>query len=141
MIVLDTDVVSALMRRELDAVVVAWLDRQPLDAIWTSSITIFEIRFGLALLPPGRRRSHLEDSFARVLREGFEGRILPFDEGAANRPGEEAARRQTSGRRVDFRDVEIAGIVGANDAILATRNTRHFDGLGIKLVNPWQNAP
>ena len=140
MIVLDTDVVSALMRREPDPAIVSWVDRQPYDTIWTTAITIFEIRFGLELLPPSRRRRQLEDAFARAMRDGFPGRILPFEEDAASRAAEEAARRQRSGQRVDFRDVEIAGIVATRDATLATRNVRHFQDLGITLVNPWKDS-
>ena len=139
MIVLDTNVLSALMLREPDSRVVTWLDRQPADAIWTTSITVFEISFGLALLPAGRRRRNLEDAFARAIAEDFEGRVLPFEEDAARNAAEQAARRQLIGRRVDFRDVEVAGIVAVKDAILATRNTRHFDGLGIQLIDPWKH--
>jgi toxin FitB len=137
MIVLDTNVLSALMLRQPDASVVAWLDRQAADSIWTTAITVFEIRFGLALLAPSKRRRDLEDAFARALTDDFEGRVLPFEEEAASRAAAEAARRQHSGRRVDFRDVEIAGIVASRSATLATRNVRHFDDLGISVVNPW----
>jgi predicted nucleic acid-binding protein len=137
MIVLDTNVLSALMLRQPDASVVAWLDRQPPDSIWTTAVTVFEIRFGIALLAPGKRRRALEEAFARALSDDFEGRVLPFEEEAASRAAAEAARRQNAGRRVDFRDLEIAGIVASKNATLATRNVRHFDDLGIGVVNPW----
>jgi predicted nucleic acid-binding protein len=77
-IVLDTNVVSALMRREVDSTAVAWLDRQPPQSIWITAVTVFEIQFGLELLASGRRRRRLEDAFARALDEDFEARILAF---------------------------------------------------------------
>ncbi|MGH7925217.1 MAG: type II toxin-antitoxin system VapC family toxin [Candidatus Binatus sp.] len=140
MIVLDTDVLSAVMRREPDPTVVAWLDRQPYESVWTTAVTIFEIRFGLELLAPGRRRRQLEDAFARYLDEDFEGRILPFDDEAAREAASRAAERRAAGKPVDFRDIEIAGIVSATRAKLATRNTRHFLDLGIELVDPWARS-
>lgn len=137
MIVLDTDVLSALMRREHDAAVVAWLDAQPPESVWTTAVTVFEVRFGLEQLAPGRRRRQLEAAFSGALAEDFQGRILPFDEEAAREAALRAAERRGAGRPVDFRDIEIAGIVAARRATLATRNVRHFEGLGIRIVNPW----
>jgi predicted nucleic acid-binding protein len=136
-IVLDTNVLSALMRREPDPAVVAWLDEQPGESIWTTAITVFEVLFGLELLARGRRRRQLEVAFAVAMTEDFEGRILPFDHDAAREAATRAAARRAAGKPVDFRDVEIAGIVSARRATLATRNVRHFDGLGIALVDPW----
>ena len=137
MIVLDTNVVSALMRRDPDAIAVSWLDRQPPESVWTTAVTVFEVCFGLELLPPGRRRRRLEEAFARALVEDFEGRVLAFDQVAAREAGAIAAKSRRAGRLVEIRDVQIAGIVAARRATLATRNTRHFDTLGITIVNPW----
>ena len=137
MIVLDTNVLSAVMRREADPSVVAWLDRQPAESLWTTAVTVFEIRFGLELLAPTRRRRQLEDAFTRALEEDFEGRILAFDHEAAREAAGRAAERRPAGKAVDFRDIEIAGIVSARRATLATRNARHFQGLGIEVVDPW----
>lgn len=137
MIVLDTNVLSALMLRETDQNVVAWLDQQPSESVWTTAVTVFEIRFGLELLAPGRRRRQLEDAFTRAVEEDFEGRILPFDEEAARGAATQAAERRAAGKPVDFRDIEIAGIVSARRATLATRNVHHFQDLGIGLVDPW----
>ena len=137
MILLDTNVVSALMRRDHDPVVVAWLDRQPAESIWTTSITVFEVRLGLELLVTGRRRRFLEEAFAKALEEDFEGRVLPFDQAAADAAGRIAAERSRVGRTVEIRDVQIAGIAAARKATLATRNLRHFEGLGLSLVDPW----
>lgn len=120
-----------------DSKVVAWLDKQPPESIWTTAVTIFEIRFGIALLPPGRRQRQLGDAFAKVLDEDLEGRILPFDQEAAVEAANRAAERRAIGKPLDFRDIEIAGIVSARRATLATRNVRHFQDLRIDLVDPW----
>lgn len=138
MIILDTNVLSALMRKAPDAVVVAWLDRQPAESIWITSITLFEIRLGLALLPDGKRQAALVSAFARLLEEDLENRILDFDSGAAIEAAELAAKRQVGGRPVDIRDTQIAGIALARHATLATRNTRHFEDLTVNVVDPWQ---
>lgn len=136
MIVLDTNVLSGLMEPG-DSKVVAWLDKQPAQSIWTTAVTIFEIRFGIALLPPGRRQRQLGDAFAKVLDEDLQGRILPFDHEAAVEATKRAAERRAIGKLLDFRDIEIAGIVSARRATLATRNVRHFQDLRIDLVDPW----
>lgn len=137
MIVLDTNVVSALMQREADPAVLQWLDGQPSESMWISSITVFEIRFGLELLVSGKRRRTLEDAFDAMLAEDFEGRILSFDEASAQEAGRIAAERRRMGRTIEIRDVQIAGVAVARKAAIATRNTRHFEGLGINLIDPW----
>lgn len=137
MILLDTNVLSALMRREADPVVVAWLDAQPPESIWTTAITVFEIRFGLEVLAKGRRRKALEEAFASALDEDFDGRVLAFDRPAADAAAAIAARRRQAGRPVEIRDLQIAGIAAARKARLATRNIRHFEGTGITLIDPW----
>ncbi len=137
MIVLDTNVVSALMRAEPDPVVVAWLDRLPPESLWTTSITVFEIRLGLEILAAGRRRRQLEEAFAKTLEEDFENRVLPFDQAAAQAAGRIAAEGRRAGRTVEIRDVQIAGVVSLRKATLATRNTHHFEGCGVGLVDPW----
>lgn len=139
MIVLDTNVLSALMRTTPDATVVEWLDRQPADAVWLSSITVFEARFGLARLPKGKRRTALERAFERVLIEDLSSRILALDEMAAEAAAQIASDRQRAGRVVDLRDTLIGGIAQARRATIATRNTRHFDGLDVPVVDPWQS--
>jgi predicted nucleic acid-binding protein len=138
-IVLDTNVLSALMRTTPDDVVVDWLDRQPADAVWLTSITIFEARFGLGLLPKGRRRSALERAFDRVITEDLDGRVLTLDELAAVTAAQLAAARQRAGRMVDLRDTLIAGIAQAHRATIATRNIRHFQGLDVPVVDPWHS--
>lgn len=141
MIVLDTNVLSALMQEQPQLIVIAWLDRQPAESIWTTSITVFETRLGLALLPKGRRRQKLEASFDRLLEEDLEHRVLAFDTVAAVEAAHLAAQRKIAGRAVDMRDTQIAGIALARRATVATRNRRHFDGLAVPVVNPWEQAP
>jgi len=136
-IILDTNVVSALMQRTPDAAVIEWLNQQPAESIWLTSITIFETRFGLALLPEGRRRDSLEDAFSRLLSEDLDKRILDFDVPAAVAAATIAAARQRAGRPVDMRDTQIAGIAMSRNASLATRNTKHFADLSVDVVNPW----
>jgi predicted nucleic acid-binding protein len=136
-IILDTNVLSALMRTSPDPPVVAWLDRQPSESIWITSITLFEAHLGLRLLPRGARQRALDATFARMLEEDLEGRVLDFDSAAATEAASLAATRQKAGRPVDLRDTQIAGISLARHATLATRNERHFAGLSIPVVNPW----
>ncbi|MDA8343132.1 MAG: type II toxin-antitoxin system VapC family toxin [Actinomycetota bacterium] len=140
MILLDTNVLSALMRSEPETVVVDWLDAQPSESIWTTSVTVFEIRTGLELLTPSRRRRHLEAAFDRVLNEDLDQRVLSFDVAAAVAAGEVVARNQRVGKAVEVRDAQIAGIALARKAPVATRNIRHFKDLGVRLVDPWSPA-
>ncbi len=137
MIILDTNVLSALMQTAPEPAVVAWLDAQPTESVWLTSITVFESRFGLALLPAGKRRRTLEDSFERLLVEDLNHRVLPFDAEAAAQAALIGAARQRLGRPVDMRDTQIAGIAVARRATLATRNLRHFDDLPTPVVSPW----
>jgi toxin FitB len=136
-ILLDTNVLSAVMRTADEPNVERWLDAQPPDSVWTTTVTMFEIRFGLVLLARGRRRERLEAAFARAIDEILDGRVLPFDRPAAETAAALAAERRRSGRPIEIRDVQIAGIAKARRATLATRNTRHFEALGIQLVDPW----
>ncbi len=137
MIALDTNVLSALMRAEPDATVVEWLDRQPAESIWTTAVTVFEIRTGIELLAPSRRRRRLESAFERLITEKLDGRVLSFDTTAADAAGNLAARQQRAGRSIEIRDAQIAGIAVARRATLATGNIRHFRDLGLRLVDPW----
>ena len=140
MIVLDTNVLSALMRQKPEALVVTWLDRQPAESVWITSVTLFEARFGLALLPKGKRRQALEAAFERLLKDDLEDRVLDFDGAAAGAAAILAAERQKRGRPVDMRDTQIAGIALARKATLSTGNVRHFDDLELKVVNPFRRV-
>ena len=138
MIILDTNVLSALMRTAPEVAVVRWLDDQPAESIWITSITLFETRLGLALLPKGQRQRSLESAFDRLLAEDLEHRVLDFDAAAAAEAASLAASRQKAGRPVDMRDTQIAGIALARRATLATRNVRHFQDLSVAVIDPWE---
>jgi predicted nucleic acid-binding protein len=122
-IILDTNVLSALMQAEPDVRVIEWLDRQAPESIWITSITLFESRLGLALLPEGRRRQVLEAAFERLLNEDLQNRVLVFDAAAALEAAMLAAARQRAGRPVDLRDTQIAGIAAARRATVSPRAT------------------
>jgi predicted nucleic acid-binding protein len=139
-IVIDTNVLSALMRKVPERPVVEWLDRQAAESIWITSITLFEARFGMALLPKGKRRQTLETAFDNLMIEDLEGRVLDFDQPAAEAAAQLAARRQRGGQSIDMRDTQIAGIVIARRAELATRNVRHFSDLNVAVINPWDRG-
>jgi toxin FitB len=136
-IILDTNVVSALMEDEPDKKIAAWLDKFPWESFWLTTISLFELRYGIESLAAGRRRAEFEEGFARVLNPGFHGRILPFDESAAAAAGLIAASRRRRGRPTEIRDTLIAGIAVAHRADFATRNARHFSDLGISVIDPW----
>ncbi len=140
MIVLDTNVLSALMQQQPDAQVVAWLDKQAAESVWISTVTLFEARYGLALLASGRRKKLLLERFDQFLQDDLENRVLSFDTPAANLAAQLAAERKARGRPVDMRDTFIAGIALARRATLATRTSRHFDDLSVPVVNPWADS-
>jgi toxin FitB len=137
-IILDTNVLSALMQGVPDAAVVSWLDRQPAESIWITSITLFEARLGIALLARGKRQLALAAAFGQLLAEDLDNRVLDFDAPAAVEAAALAATRQKAGHPVDMRDTQIAGIALARRASIATRNVRHFEDLKVPVVNPWK---
>jgi predicted nucleic acid-binding protein len=136
MIILDTNVLSALMRQTPDRNVIVWLDKQPRTSIWTTSITILEVRFGLQIMSLGKRRSLLIQAFEAVL-DKIGHRVAPFDAAAAQQAGDLMASRQKKGRPGELRDTMIAGIVLAHHATLATRNITHFEDVSVPVINPW----
>lgn len=140
MIVLDTNVLSAVMQATPDPAVVRWLDSQSGKQTWTTSITVYELYSGIAIMPVGRRRSELELSIERVLGEDLENRILAFDTAAAHAAAALKARRKIAGRPIEIRDNQIGGIVIARSATLVTRNVRDFFDLKVPVINPWSEA-
>ena len=136
MIILDTNVLSALMRQTPDAKVVTWLDAQSRTSVWITSITVLEIRFGLQIMAMGKKRSLLSAAFENLL-ESIGRRIAPFDDAAAGHAATLMASRQRKGHPVELRDTMIAGIVLARHASLVTRNVVHFEDLAVPVRNPW----
>jgi toxin FitB len=136
MIILDTNVLSALMRQEPDMKVVIWLDRQPRSSIWTTSLTVLEVRFGLEVMSTGKRRTLLMESFENLL-DKMGQRVAPFDATAARQAADLMASRKRRGQPGELRDTMIAGIVLAHRAALATRNVSLFEDLSVSVVNPW----
>ena len=125
------------MRRIPDKEVIAWLDKQPRTSIWTTSLTILEVRFGLQTMPVGKRRAALMRAFETLLADKIGRRIAPFDTAAAQQAGDLMAVRYKQGRPGELRDTMIAGIVLACHATLATPNTSHFEDLSVPVINPW----
>lgn len=136
MTILDTNVLSALMQQSPDLKVVAWLDQQPRTSIWTTSITVLEVRFGLQIMAAGKRRSALVQAFEGLL-DKISQRVASFDADAAQQAAALMAARQQRGRPGDLRDTMIAGIVLAHHATLATRNRAHFADSSVPIMNPW----
>ncbi len=127
------------MRREPDPKIAAWLDGFARQDVWITAISIFELRFGIELHAKGRRRSQLEHGLAQILNSGFRGRILNFDEKAANAAALISAEHRLIGHSKEIRDTFIAGIAISQNADLATRNVRHFRDVNIRVINPWSN--
>jgi predicted nucleic acid-binding protein len=136
-IVLDTNVLSALMQASPEPMVVRWLDAQPASSVWLTSVTLFEARYGIELLPAGRRRAQLTLLLEGMLTDQLGGRVADFDADAAAATAMLAAARHRVGRPVGVRDTLIAGIVTSRRATLATRNVRDFADLDVPVVDPW----
>ena len=138
MILLDTNVLSALMQSTPDATVLRWLDLEPRDSVWITSVTVMEVRYGLHTMPAGRKRDRITRAFEILMDEKIQGRVAPFDTAAAEQTAELMAARKKRGHPQDYRDTMIAGIVLSSKATLATRNTAHFEDLSVRVVNPWK---
>jgi toxin FitB len=137
MILLDTNVVSEIMRQQPADDVLNWLDRHSDGSLLISSITIAEICYGLRILPMGQRRGTLETKFEQFVAEGFAGRVIGFDETAARAYAEIMGLRREKGRVMSLPDGQIAAIAKVNQLTLATRNITDFEDCGIELVNPF----
>lgn len=140
MTLLDTNVISELMRATPAPSVVNWVSARPSSRLFTSAVSEAEILYGVALLPTGRRRSRLQDVVRAIFSDDFVDRVLPFDRDAARAFAEIAAARRRAGRPIAQLDAQIAAIALSRGAALATRNTRDFEGCGVKLVDPWSAA-
>ena len=137
MFVLDTNVVSELMREVPRREVLAWVDARARRDLFLTAITEAEVRTGIAILPAGRHRRHLTRAADRFFREMFANRVLPFDAPAARTYAAIAAGRRAAGRPIGQFDCQIAAIACCRGASLATRNVRDFEDTGIEVLNPW----
>ncbi len=138
MIIVDTNVISELMRSQPDSQVAGWARFQPPDALFTTAVSEAEVRYGVARLPAGARREELRRTADQVFRGLMRDRILPFDSEAAQRFADIMARRRRAGRNVSIADTQIAAIVASRGATVATRNARDFRDCGVRVVNPWE---
>lgn len=138
MIILDTKVLSEPMKPNPDPVVIDWIDRQNAAALFTTSTVIAELAYGISRLTDGRRRQRLADSLDRIVTTEFLAGILAFDLAAAIEGGILMAAAERRGA-ISAADAQIAAVCRVHDAALATRNVKHFAGLGLELVNPWQS--
>ncbi len=136
MIVLDTNVISALIGEHAEPRVVAWLDGVS-ELVCLTSVTTAELRLGAALLPAGRRRARLQQEIEAMLTEDFADAVLAFDEPASEAYAAVVADRRHLGRPISMADAQIAAICLSHDAALATRNIRDFDDTGLTVIDPW----
>ena len=137
MIVIDTNVISEMMRNEPDPHVVAW--SADIGTLHTTAITLAEVDYGIARLPDGRRKDQLT-KIAATLFADFSEVILPFDARAARRYGGIVVGRERAGRPIASADAQIAAICASHGATLATRNVADFDAVGVELVDPWRGS-
>ena len=137
---LDTNVVSELIRKSPDPAVEAWTAGHPLEDLFFSAVGEAELRYGAAILPSGRRREMLVSDIERMLRDAFENRLLPFDSEAARAYADIAAMRRSAGRPVAPADCQVAAIARSRDMAVATRNVRDLEDIEIEVVDPWAAA-
>lgn len=137
MIVLDTNVVSELMRRTPEQHVLAWVDQQPVTDLVITAVTAAELRAGVALLPPGRRRTSIAKQVDILIDETFTGYVLPFNVDGSAHYGDIVARRTRAGMPISALDAQMAAVCRQHGAHLATRNLRDFTNTGVDLIDPW----
>jgi hypothetical protein len=138
MFVLDTNVVSAMMRLQVEPQVAAWIAAQPSELLFTTALSQAEILAGLAIMAEGRRRLALEAAARVMFLEDFDGRVLPFDTKAAAAYADIFAARRRAGRPSATLDLMIASVAQSHGASVVTRDTSGFEGCGLALVNPWE---
>jgi toxin FitB len=134
---LDTNVVSELLRTAPEPAVLVWFAQQPAETLFVSAVTQAEMMLGARLLPPGKRRGALEAALRATFDEDFAGHILPFDSGAVPAYVDIVSTRRAAGRPISQFDAQIAAIARNEGARLATRNVEDFQDCGVAVVNPW----
>ena len=137
MLVLDTNMLSEIMRPEPEGKVADWIVRQQSDELFTAAVCQAEILSGLAVMPSGRRRTELEEAARSMFADDFDGRVLPFDAEAASAYAEVFAARRKAGRPGGTIDLMLAAIARVRGARVVTRNVADFEGVGVAIINPW----
>jgi toxin FitB len=140
MIVLDTNVISELMRPQTNESVLGWVDAQELEELFVTALTVGEIHYGISRLPDGKRKSDLRIAADETIDVDFGTRVLAFDKTAGEHYGHVVAQRERSGRPISMADALIASICLSYNASLATRNIADFEGVGLVLINPWDDV-
>lgn len=140
MILLDTNVISEMMRTEPAQIVLDWFGKHDAADLFISAVTEAELRTGVAILPDGQRRDRLQLAIDGMIDQDFQSRVLPFDSPAARSYAEIAAARRAKGKPIMEADCQIAAIACACGAAIATRNVKDFEGCGISVINPWNAA-
>ncbi|RYF21248.1 MAG: type II toxin-antitoxin system VapC family toxin [Comamonadaceae bacterium] len=141
MIVLDTNVISELWKVEPDPHVLAWMDAQAVETLYLSAVTVAELRYGLAAMPDGKRRTVYQMRLENEVLPHFVGRVLAFDMAASKTYAELMARARAEGKAIAQADGYIAATAAAHGLIVATRDTSPFEAAGLSVINPWQAAP
>jgi predicted nucleic acid-binding protein len=139
MILLDTNVISEPIKLTGDARVLAWLDAQLIESLYVSTISLAELRFGIAALPAGKRKDTLHNSLQQRILPLFNGRILPFDEAASETYGVLRARARAQGKAIATADGYIAATAIHHGLMVATRDFAPFEAAGLKVINPWES--
>ncbi|TBY84243.1 type II toxin-antitoxin system VapC family toxin [Rhizobium leguminosarum bv. viciae] len=137
MILIDTNVISEPWKPTPDNQVLAWIDAQAVETLFVSAITVAELRFGIAAMPSGRRKTVLDDRLEQEVLPLFSGRVLSFDMAASQSYSELVARARAAGRAIGKADAYIAATAAANGFIVATRDSSPFEAAGLKVINPW----
>ncbi|AAO59109.1 type II toxin-antitoxin system VapC family toxin [Pseudomonas savastanoi pv. phaseolicola] len=138
MILLDTNVISEPQRREPNAHVLDWIDAQALETLYLSTITVAELRAGIALMPVGKRQDSLRENLEKHLLPMFANRVLSFDMTCTKAYAELLAKSRAAGLAVETADAFIAAIALANGFTVATRDTGPFEAAGLNVINPWE---
>jgi predicted nucleic acid-binding protein len=139
-ILLDTNVVSEPLKPDADPTVVAWIDAQVIETLYLSTVSVSELRYGIAVLPDGKKKQSLRTSLDERILPLFESRILSFDRNAAEMCADLRARARAAGQGIGTADSYIAGIAAANGLTVATRDTQPFEAIGTAVINPWKTG-
>ncbi|MBW6475525.1 MAG: type II toxin-antitoxin system VapC family toxin [Chromatiales bacterium] len=139
MILLDTNVISEPLRRDPEPRVIEWIDAQALETLYISAITVAELRSGIALLPPGKRSSALQENLEKQVLPLFTGRVLPFDLSCTRAYADLIAKAKNAGLAIATADGFIAAIAITNSFAVATRDSSPFEAAGSAVINPWNS--